>query len=302
MAQFELVETVTKDGLVHQGMFARPEPHSVPHSGTSRGRALLWVHGLTGRFYGDVKTMNLFADECTKQGMAFASFNTRGHDIISSMRKIDPKEPNGYTHVTIGASSEVFEESVFDIDAGISYLADQGFDQVILAGHSTGANKVCYYAGNTNDPRVAGVVLAGPMSDRLSEHTDKKQYDKNLTMLRELIETGRGDALLAKTHWFPITAKRAWSLLSPNTHEDVFNYGDEKNVLVDFNKITSPVMVVLAGNDDVADRPAETIQKVFDAHTGSKNYRSVIIPDATHQYSGKQQEFVHSVVSWAKSL
>lgn len=294
MAKFELVETVTKDGLIHQGMMSRPE----------RGgkKALLWVHGLTGRFYGDVKMMNLLAEECARQGIGFASFNNRGHDIISSMRKIDPNEPNGYTHAMIGASSEIFEESVFDIDAGISYLVEQGFDQVVLAGHSTGANKVCYYAGNTHDPRVTGVVLAGPMSDRLSAHTDKKNYKDNINMLKELNETGREGAMLTKLHWFPITAKRAWSLLAPNTREDVFNYGDEKNVLTVFHNITSPVMVVLAGNDDVADRPAETIQKTFDAHTGSKNYRSVIISDTTHQYSGKQQEFAHTVVDWAKSL
>lgn len=292
--KFELVETVTKDGLIHQGMVSRPQRVGK--------KALLWVHGLTGRFYGDVKLMNLLGEACAKDGIAFASFNNRGHDVVSGIRKVDPNEPTGYMHVTGGASSEVFEESVFDIDAGISYLAEQGFDHVILAGHSTGANKVCYYAGNTHDPRVIGVVLAGPTSDRLSAHTDTEHYDENIQMLKDLIEKGKGDALLTKMHWFPITANRAWSLLAPNTKEDVFNYGDDKDTLTVFQNITAPLLVVLSENDETADRPVTEIKKVFDAHAGAKKYTSIIIPDATHGYEGKQDEFVHTVVEWAKTL
>ena len=214
---FELVEAVTKDKLVHQGIFTHPEK--------AGKRAILWVHGLTGRFFGDAKLMNLFAAECAKQGMAFAAFNNRGHDIIANIHTL---KQSGSTEdsVMIGAGMEVFEGSVFDVDAGISFLVSQGYSEVVLVGHSTGANKVCYYAGNTDDPRIVGVALAGPISDRLSERTDKEKYDENIKMLKDLINTGRGDALLAKTHWFPITAKRAWSLLAPNTKEE-----DRKSVV-----------------------------------------------------------------------
>lgn len=291
---FILVETITKDGLVHQGILSR--------SSKDTKRALVWVHGLTGRFYGDVELMNMLADACDKEGMAFASFNNRGHDIIAGLRKVDPNEASGYKHVTMGAGMEVFEECVFDIDAALTFLANQGFTQVILAGHSTGANKVCYYAANVPDPRVIGVVLAGPMSDRLSKHTDKENYDNNLAVLKDLIDSGRGDALLTKTHWMPITAKRAWSLLSPNTKEDVFNYGDTKKILEEFKRISVPKLVVLSENDETADRPVADIRKVFDAHAGSTSYKSVMIPDTTHGYDGKKDIFVSEVMSWVGSI
>jgi len=260
--KFELAEITTKDRLIHQGIFLRPE--------RAGKKALLWIHGLTGKFYGDPTLMNLFAEECAKNNMAFAAFNNRGHDIISSMRK--ERE-----YVTIGAGNEIFEESIFDIDAAISYLGHQGFDQIILAGNSTGANKTCYYAGSTQDQRVVGVVLAGPISDRLS------------VRLNATIPMG-------------FTAVRVQSLMSPNSTEDVFNYGDETHVLTTFQNITAPTLVVLAGNDEFVDRPIETIRKAFDTHTGSKQYRSVIIPDATHGYEGKQQELVRTVVDWAAGL
>lgn len=288
MEKFELVEIVTKDKLVHQGIFFTPPKHTK--------KALLWVHGLTGKFYGNLKLMNLFAKHCEKYGMGFAAFNNRGHDIISNFKKTDG------TRVTIGAGGELFEESVFDIEASVAFLVGQGFSEIILVGHSTGANKVCYYAATNLDPRVTGIVLAGPMSDRLSRNTDKEQYDKNMTMLKMLIDEGKGAALITKVGGFPMTANRLWSLLAPNTKEDIFNYGDTKNTLSDFGTIQKPLLVVFSENDETADRPITTIKNVFDTHTASKNFKSIIIPDTTHSYEGKEVEFVKIVVSWGASI
>ncbi|HLD25230.1 MAG TPA: alpha/beta fold hydrolase [Patescibacteria group bacterium] len=292
--KFELVEIVTKDKLVHQGIFHRPERVGK--------RALLWVHGLTGRFYGDPKLMNMFAEMCDQYGMGFAAFNNRGHDMVSGLRRINPRKESGYDRETIGAAYENFEESVFDIDASIEFLLHQGFDQIILVGHSTGANKVCYYAATKNDLRISGVVLAGPMSDRLSQNTDKVNYEKNLLKARELVSAGRGDELLQGKHFFPITPKRIISLLASNTKEDVFNYADTKNILTTFSKIRKPLLMIFSGNDEVADRPVETIKKAFDAYTKSFDYTSIIVPDATHSFEGKETDFVEKVVSWASSL
>lgn len=294
MAKFELVEIVTKDKLVHQGMFARPEK--------ADKRAILWVHGLTGRFYGDVKLMNVLAEACGKNGMAFASFNTRGHDMVTSIRKVDSRKESGYSHETIGAAYEKFEDSVHDIDAGISFLENAGFTEIIIAGHSTGANKVCFYAAIVKDPRVVGVVLAGPMSDRHSARTDKVNYEKNLREAHARIAAGKGDTLEEGKHFFPITPKRFVSLLAPNTQEDVFTYGDSTNALSTFSRIQAPLLVVFSQNDEVADRPVRDIQKVFDAKARSLNYRSIMLPDTDHGYTGKEREFVATVVDWAAEL
>lgn len=292
--KFELVEIVTKDKLVHQGVFHRPE--------RAGRRALLWVHGLTGRFYGDVKLMNVLAEACGKNGMGFASFNNRGHDMVAGIRKVDSRKESGYSHETIGAAYERFEDSVHDIDAGISFLENAGFTEIIIAGHSTGANKVCFYTATVSDPRVAGAILAGPISDRHSARTDKVNYEKYLREARARIAAGKGDALQEGKHFFPITPKRFVSLLAPNTQEDVFNYGDSTNVLSTFSRIQTPLLVVLSENDEVADRPIRDIQSVFDTNTRSSNYRSVVIPDTDHSYTGKETEFVSAIIDWVKTL
>lgn len=293
MKQFYLVETTTKDGLVHQGVYFAP---------SKKGRrALLWLHGIGGTFYGSIPLYEAFVSECEKLGYGFAAFNTRGHDSIAGLRKIDKKSEKGYKHVNGGAGYEVFEESIHDIDAGIQFLVDQGFSEAIVIGYSTGANKACYYFGKKNHPKAAGVVLAGPISDRLDLDINKKKLKKNLIRMEKLVKAGRGDELIA-FHQFPMTPKRFISLLKPNTSEDTFDYGDKKPRFTSFARITKPLLVVLSARDEYLDRPVEEVQRVFDAYAKSKQYRSIVLPEALHKFNGKEKEAVETIVGWIKEI
>ncbi len=293
MNPFYLSEITTGDGLVHQGIFFRPAKPGK--------KAILWIHGLTGRFYGDPLINDAFADECERFGWGFAAFNNRGHDVVANMRKTDGRKKTGFAHKMIGAGLEVFADCVYDIDAAIGFLASEGFSEVVLVGHSTGANKACYYAGMRRDPRMIAVVLAGPMSDRFSKNTDRKLYDENLALMKKLVAEGKGDEILLR-HFFPMTAKRWLSLLSPGSKEDVFNYWDKKNVLTVFQKIRKPLLMVFAQNDETANKPVDKIKQVFDHYQRSTNYASIIIPETTHSYVGKEKEAVAAISSWVSSI
>lgn len=290
---FELIEFVTKDGLEHQGIVHIPDDFS--------GNTILWIHGLTSRFYSNVALMNRFARECEAKNMAFASVNTRGHDYVTSTHRLDEKEEKGYRHETIGASVEDFTECVYDIRGAIDHLVSRGVKRVVLVGHSTGANKVCYYAAMANDLRVCGVVLSGPMSDRYSAGLDPKAHAEYKRIMQQKLAVGKGDELLSGFDFFPLTPKRWMSLLAEGSPEDVFNYRDDKGALSTFSEIRVPLLVVFAGNDEHADRPVPEIRAAFDAHAASRAYNSVVIEHADHSFTGKEKEFVNTVVSWSRT-
>lgn len=85
MKQFYLTEIVTRDKLIHQGVFFKPKKPGK--------RALLWVHGLTDNFYGDVSLYEEFSKLADKTGIAFAVFNNRGHDVVTgAFHSFKPKE------------------------------------------------------------------------------------------------------------------------------------------------------------------------------------------------------------------
>ncbi len=292
--KFELAEIVTKDKLVHQGICYTPV--------TQGKKAILWVHGLTSKFYSDIKLMNLFAQACNEHGMGFAAFNNRGHDYLAGAHRMDPKSKNGYVYETIGSSVENFTECIQDIDAAVAFFRDKGYSRVILVGHSSGASKVCYYAGGVKDGRVGGVVLAGPMSDRYSAEKDTQSYERQQNIVKQKIREGKGDELLLGVGYFPLTPKRWENLKGEKSPEDVFNYRDSSNALATYEKIKAPLCVVLSGNDEHADKPIEQIRKAFDEHARAKSYKSSIVSGADHGFTGKEEEFVSTVIDWVTSL
>lgn len=285
-----LEEIVTKDRLLVQGIYS--EPKSKKH------RAVLWMHGLSSAFYHEVRLTKLLVDALENKGWGFAHFNSRGHDLLSGIRKKDDTSPYGYSYYQAGAGAEIFEESVFDIDAGIDFLLAKGYEEIILIGHSTGANKACYYAATQNNIHLLSVVLSGPISDRLNSPDAKK----HLSYMKKLIREGKGDTLLFGYHFFPITPKRFISLFEPQTPEDVFDYGEKEPKLISFSRIKIPLLVLLSQNDEVSDRPVEEIQKAFDSHATSSVYKSIIIPGALHRYTGHEAEVVSEIINWLVSL
>jgi pimeloyl-ACP methyl ester carboxylesterase len=303
MKQFFLSEITTKDGLVHQGLFSQPSSTASPFAWASKDksagkprskRALLWIHGLSAAFYNDIFLHETVAQACDKKGWGFAVFNNRGHDLLAGIRKKDGTPPNGYSYYPAGAGQEVFAESVLDIDAGVDFLVGKGFTDVVIVGHSTGANKACYY--------VTGVVLSGPMSDRLDTSVAPKKRQKDLKFMRHRISEGKGEEPLFGYHFFPITPRRYVSLFEPGTQEDTFDYGDAEPRMKYFSKIRLPLLVVLAGRDEYADRPIADIKKIFDVRAAARRYKSIIIPGALHKFNGTEKEIAGAITDWTTSL
>lgn len=294
MKQFYLAEIVTKDKLLHQGIFFKPKQPTK--------KAILYIHGLTSTFYGSVTLVNELAISCEKQGIGFASFNMRGHDMITGIRKINADSPKGYDHVMGGAGYERFEDCVYDIDAGITFLENQGFSEIILAGHSTGANKVCYYQGNKQDLRVSGVILAGPLSDRLGQALDKEKLAGDVKTMQKLVDEGKGDKIVLGYHFFPMTPRRFLSIFSPHSAEDVFDYGDKNPRFTLFSRIKKPLLIIIGEKDENLDRPVERVLSVYKEHTISTRFAGKVIPDALHSFNGKEKEVVQTIIDWVRLL
>lgn len=294
MKKYFLTEIETKDKLIHQGIYFEPTKKS--------DTAILWVHGLSSTYASHIPTNDAFADICEKYHFGFAAFNNRGAKFIDGIQKRDTSDPKGYIHVPGGAGNEKFEECIYDIDAGITFLIHQGYKHVVLVGRSTGANKTCYYAGTVNDPRIAGIVLMSPISDRLEMIKSRPDTKAIISHMKDQIKAGKGDVPMFGFHFFPLTPKRYLSLIEKGSKEDVFTYGDEEPKLIVFSSITKPLYVIFGGKDEHADRSVEEIKQVFDARTTSKNYTSCIVSGALHGFDGMEGTLVSLVGKWIDCL
>lgn len=292
MQKFYLAEIVTKDKLVHQGLYFEPKKKNK--------KALLWVHGLTDNFYGDMGIMEAFTPFFEKNDWGLLSLNTRGHDIVASIKQLDKTSKKGHTSVGGGSACEIFTDCVHDIDAGITFLQREGFSQVIIAGISTGANKVCYYQEQTSDHRVRAVILVSPISD--VPYMQKQLGNVYKGTLTKISQIKASNTLLEGYGEMPITAQRFLSLYKSGGFEDTFPYYDKTIIPRSLQNIHIPLGVILGGADEYADRPVQDILSWFAMHQKSQNYRAMIIPGAYHSYVGKEKKFASVVVNWIHSL
>ena len=290
LKKFHLAQIETKDHLLHQGIYFEPK---------KRGKcAILWIHGFMSAFYRNLQLWETLAQSSEKYGFGFAVFNNRGHDIVTGIKKINRRKKSGYSYTMQGASSEKFVDCVYDIEAGIKFLLAQKFTKIILVGHSTGANKVCYYSAHQPHSQVAGVVLAGPVSDRLTPPVNALKLKKTLHLMLRLIKQGKGDRLVTEPPFFPMTPKRFISLYQPRSPEDTFDYGDAKPLMKDYSKIKLPLLVIFGENDEFLDRPVQRVIAIFDAYARSSFYTSAIIPKATHGFNRSEQQLVKLLFAW----
>ncbi len=60
----------------------------------------------------------------------------------------------------------LFDEALGRIEAGIDYLQEQGFDKIVLLGHSMGNGMATHYLATTRDPRVKAFIGVGMSADK----------------------------------------------------------------------------------------------------------------------------------------
>ena len=105
--------------------------------------------------------------------------------------------------------NERFSYTDEDIDAYLTFAAEEGYEHIILAGHSLGANKVIFYLSRHRDPTVEHFFLLSPanLTYMMSGVTDR---EKRIT--KEQVECGDGDQMLPFPFmgWVECIANTAW--------------------------------------------------------------------------------------------
>ena len=127
-----LTKIKTREGLVLEGIVVEPRRKD------KNKTAIIWLHGLSSKFYSGQTLIRELSSVCRRAGVGYFKFNNRGHDVADW-------ENAGM----IGAGFEKFTDCVLDIRAMILFAKKLGYKDIILAGHSTGANKALYYVYKT---------------------------------------------------------------------------------------------------------------------------------------------------------
>ncbi len=286
-----LTRIKTADGIGLEGVVVPPKKKG--------NTALIWLHGLTSRFSSGQTLMKELSSLCAKNKIAYFKFNTRGHDIISR----GPKQK------FIGGAFEKFEECVRDIDAMIRFAKKLGYKKIILAGHSTGANKALYYQYKRKNPAVKGIILAGTISDMSAWKTgDAKKMSRAIKIAKQ---AKNKDVLLPQEYGI-YSAGRYLSLFEAGHAEDVFPYHNPKASWKELKSVRVAVAVIIGSQDEHRDRPVKNIIEAFRKNAVStrpnsskqnsggqaKSFSGIMIKGAGHGFQKHEQELASKIITW----
>jgi alpha-beta hydrolase superfamily lysophospholipase len=278
-----LVRVRTRDGVWLDGVIAEP--------GRRRDVALIWVHGLGSVFSSGQPLIRALSTRLNAAGVAYLKLNNRGHDTVARGGKR-----------LAGAAFERFGESVEDIRTAIAFARRAGYDRVIIAGHSTGANKVLHYVARVRDRRVIGGILLGPVSDIAGEmkRVGRRELQRRVAVA-ERIARRDPDALVPRAFGF-WSARRYLSLYRPGEREDVFPYYRADARWSALRRVRLPVAVIVGSRDEYLDRrPAEFIDAFARNATRARSFGGIVIPGARHGFQRHEVELARAIVGWVQS-
>ena len=277
-----LVRIQTRDGVPLDGVMAEPRRR--------REVALVWVHGLGSVFSSGQPLIRELSARLTGADLGYFKFNTRGHDVVA----------RGGRRLA-GAAFERFGQSVTDLRAMVDFVRRRGFRRVILAGHSTGANKVLHYVARARDRRVAALALLGPVSDIAGEQKriGARELKRRVAAAARL--TRRDPQALVPRAWGFWSARRYVSLFRPGEDEDVFQYYRANARWSALRGVRVPLAAIIGSRDEYLDRPAAALIDAFRKNaTGTRAFTGEIVTGAGHSFVGDERALADLVVRWAK--
>ncbi|MEX2223946.1 MAG: alpha/beta fold hydrolase [Candidatus Rokuibacteriota bacterium] len=279
-----LVHARTRDGVVLEGVVAEPRGR--------RRTALIWMHGLGSRFSSGQPLIRALSARLNAAGIGYLKLNNRGHGTVARAGSR-----------LAGAAFERFDESVHDIRAMIGLAVGRGYRRVILAGHSTGANKVLHYAARARDRRVIGLILLGPVSDVAGE---RKRVGRRELVRRvataERIARRDPEALVPRRFGF-WSAQRFISLYRPGEAEDVFPYYRSDAGWAALRRVRVPLAVMVGSRDEYLDRKAGELIAAFEQHaTRAPSFTGTVIPRAPHGFDRHENALARAITRWARRI
>jgi acetyl esterase/lipase len=232
--------------------------------------------------------LRALSTRANRAGIGYFTFTTRGHDVGA-----------GRERRLAGAAFERFTDCLVDVRAAIDFARRRGYRRIVLAGHSTGANKVLYYAARARDRRVAGLLLLGPVSDIAGEakRVGARELARRVARAERLAR--RDLHALVPRAWGFWGARRYVSLYRPGEAEDVFPYYRPGARWTALRAVRMPIAVMIGGGDEYLDRPAQALVDAFAANaTAARSFTGHVVPGALHGFQGHEEALARAIVGW----
>jgi pimeloyl-ACP methyl ester carboxylesterase len=287
----EIVYTSSEDGFLLEGLRIRPTDQTSP---SPLPAGIVWIHGNAARFY-DYPYVSI-GRALAGAGYAFISANTRGHDISAFLwRSLDgrPRPWESPKDMPTGAGSawDALEEAPRDVAAWVDLASRELATQkgVVLAGHSSGAQRALLYQAERQDSRVAGLVLASP--DLVGFMPGGQ-----LAEARRMIAEGRGMEVLPAqpfAPWYRQSAQNVAGRYSVLSH--MLESSETEPAIL--SRISCPILAIY-GTRELGGGQEDMLKTIQARATAADSVETQLIEGADHIYSGREEQVARVISEW----
>ncbi len=299
----EMIHFEATDGLRLSGLLFEPKRHG--------STAMIFLHGNGDSSIFTSSRTARFAHELTRRGIAWLPFDNRGANLVKRMRK---REGTETIPVDGGMTFELIRDCVHDIDGALRFLRSRGYSRLFIAGHSTGANKVCLYNAIKPRNRAAGYILLAPGDDVgiYYKALGRKRFFSTLDRCHREIERGHGDRFAPRSiSPFLISWSSLLDTIDPDGDYNVFPFNEamqdlrlsSKPLFEEYRTVRKPSLVIYGSEDEYCFGNVEGCVALLERHASPRRrFRFEILPDTDHGFHGKQAEVGRLMAEWVRAL
>lgn len=260
--------------------------------------AVIMIHGFTSDFYSH-KFYHLISQELETQGNAVILAQTRGTGIITEFLKTDGSGEY------IGSYYEKIEEAHLDITAFIKFLFDEGYSEIILAGHSLGTIKAVRYLfeGEYKD-KIKKLILLAPFDkNAFMEVKAPNNWHKFVEIAKQKITDGKGKEFVPVPEYedFAMSYQTFYSWYMQDDLSCMWDFYRKDYDFPAIKKINIPTKVIIGSKDEYLSyagfgTTTESCMEIIKKNI--KDCETVIIEGSEHCYGGFEDQIADEVANF----
>ena len=241
---------------------------------------------------------NAMISQYPTAGFDFLSTENRGTGIITAFLNTNDQI------VIKGTAYDIFEESIYDIEAWINFALKQGYEEIWLEGHSYGCNKIVYSILQKQFPRIKGLILISP--SLTYENVLLKEWEEDHKTAEQealqLLKEGKANKLLKHRLWGEeiLSAQTFVSYFSPSSPANIFKYVSNKDWHY-VNKIYLPTLAITGTNDDgIWVDQYKAMEMLERELIKAPKKKTAVFKNADHSFEGFGDKIVEEVLKFIK--
>ena len=266
-------------------------------------KILISVHGMATNC---IKPRDeIIAKKVNSENIDFLTFNNRGHDIISYIKK-----ENTLKYELAGTAYEEISECYEDILGAINYVSENKYDEIYLMGHSLGSTKSVYFYNkllNENNElisKIKAVILLSLVDIPFAIQVYLKEKFQSMVTYAKNMKKEKLENILMPEESFihPISVKTFLRYALENDDMNFAKYTDEGYDFKELNSIKVPLFMRWGNVRELIIQDANELSEFLKRKINNRNLNIGYIEGADHSYTGKEEILADEILKFLEEI